>query len=92
MGPMDFLGMAVLYTAFLIIATWKSYELIYIIPDKVMRWANAQGAQTDDANLKQSMQGHGDQTQKENLPGSAVGIHGVASGNPVKGGKITPQG
>ena len=92
MGPMDFLGMAVLYTSFLIIATWKSYELIYLIPDKVMRWAGAQGAQTDDANLKQSMQGHGDQTQKENLPGSAVGIHGIASGNPVKGGKITPQG
>ena len=96
LGPMDFLGMAVLYTAFLIIATWKSYELIYIIPDKVMRWANAQGAQTDDAHLKQSIQGHGDQTQKGNLPTNVVRAHEIVSGNPVNpvnaGKNITPQG
>jgi hypothetical protein len=85
--------MAVLYTAFFIFAPRKSYELIYLIPDKVMRWANAQGAQTDDANLKNSIQTHGNETQQGNLPGSAVNIHKIASGNPpVPGGKITPQG
>ena len=96
MGPMDFLGMAVLYTAFLVIATWKSYELIYVIPDKVMRWANAQGAQTDDASLQKTVREHGDNTQHGNLAGGAVRTHGIVStslGKPsAPGGKVTPQG
>ncbi|WP_414041583.1 DotA/TraY family protein [Acidithiobacillus sp. M4-SHS-6] len=100
LGPMDFLGSAILYAAFLVIATWKSYELIYLIPDKVMRWANAQGAQTDDAHLKSALQSHGEGTQGQNIPGKAIDTHGVVSGNPITGAKVpgavnktvTPQG
>ena len=94
MGPMDFLGMAILYTAFLIIATWKCYELIYVIPDKVMRWANAQGAQTDDANLKGAAEKHGD-VQQEHVPKGAHLVHSFAGGttsNVVNPKNITPQG
>ena len=79
LGPMDFLGMAILYTAFLIIATWKCYELIYIIPDKVMRWASAQGAQTDDANLKSKVEEHGG-AQQMHVPKGAHIVHSAANG------------
>ena len=94
LGPMDFLGMAILYTAFLIIATWKCYELIYIIPDKVMRWASAQGAQTDDAHLKQTLQTHGEKTQGENIPTNIIKTHGTLGGGQLPAVKpnITPQG
>ena len=89
-GPMDFLGMAILYTAFLIIIIWKSYELIYIIPDKVMRWANAQGAQTDDASLKQSVQSHGENVQGKGTPDNFVRAHGNIS-DIAKGGTGTAR-
>ncbi|MBN6739032.1 DotA/TraY family protein [Acidithiobacillus sp. MC6.1] len=73
LGPMDFIGSIILYTGFMILAVWKSYELIFIIPDKVMRWANTQGAQTDDANLSQKTQQHGTGTQQGAFAGGGVG-------------------
>ncbi|MBU2755229.1 DotA/TraY family protein [Acidithiobacillus sp. CV18-2] len=73
LGPMDFIGSIILYTGFLVMAVWKSYELIFIIPDKVMRWANAQGAQTDDANLVAKAQQHGSGVQRGEFAGNGVG-------------------
>ena len=83
--------MAILYTAFLIIATWKCYELIYIIPDKVMRWANAQGAQTDDAVLKSKAEEHGG-AQQVHVPKGANLVHSAATGTIKPPTPPTPQG
>ncbi|MBU2836688.1 DotA/TraY family protein [Acidithiobacillus thiooxidans] len=81
LGPLDFVGGCVLYTFFLIMAVWKSYELIYVLPDKVMRWANARGAETDDAHLKQAMEGHGSKRGAHtDIADGAGKMHGTASG------------
>ncbi|MBU2750474.1 hypothetical protein HER14_05855, partial [Acidithiobacillus thiooxidans] len=66
-------------TFFLIMAVWKSYELIYVLPDKVMRWANARGAETDDAHLKQAMEGHGSKRGAHtDIADGAGKMHGTA--------------
>jgi conjugal transfer/type IV secretion protein DotA/TraY len=82
MGPFDFIGMVVLYTGLLVIFTWKAFELIYLIPDKVMRWAGSQGAQADDASLRDRIERHGEGAQK-----SGVGQFGVSSADIITTGK-----
>lgn len=92
-GPMDLIGMAVLYTGLLIIFTWKAFELIYIIPDKVMRWAGSQGAQADDASLRQSVEGHGKETQQKEVgENSKVGLQNTFGALKGKPPSPSPQG
>jgi conjugal transfer/type IV secretion protein DotA/TraY len=95
MGPMDFMGMVILYTGLLIIFTWKAFELIYLIPDKVMRWAGSQGAQADDADLRNKVQAHGEQTQKGQFADTGVGkgfaTTGATIGDTTKGGAFLPR-
>lgn len=96
-GPMDLIGMAVLYTGLLVIFTWKAFELIYLIPDKVMRWAGSQGAQADDASLRQAVEGHGKNTQEGQVGrGTSGGFQTAGKSivrpmNNLPGGPKTPS-
>jgi conjugal transfer/type IV secretion protein DotA/TraY len=81
-GPFDMLGEALLYCFLLIAFTWKSFELIYVLPDRYMRWAAAQGNDMGEAGIQQrtdAMAGKG-----HSSTGSALG----RSQQPPEGGGV----
>jgi len=99
-GPLELVGSVVLYTGLLTIMVWKAFELIYLIPDKVMRWAGSQGAQADDANLRGLAEKHARETQKGDVGkgtsgGAGIVVKGQESARKMRlanPSTVTPQG